>query len=333
MELFFSFIIPVYNRPEEIGELLNSFLSLEKNEIQYEIIIIEDGSSQTSNNIVDSFKLQLPLAYYYKENSGPGDSRNFGMSQAKGNYFIILDSDVILPEAYLKNVRDFLQHKFVHCFGGADAAHSSFTDLQKAINFSMTSFLTTGGIRGKKKSIEKFKPRSFNMGISKQAFHKSKGFSKLKVGEDLDISIRLNDLGYKIAFIPDAFVYHKRRSTWKGFYEQVRTFGMGRPILNSFYPQTYSPFFMLPSLFLIAFIMALCCSVFGIYFFLYLYIFYFIIVFLVSSFNYKSIKIGFYSIFAVGIQFFGYGLGYLKSTYYLKLLKQSPREAFPELFY
>lgn len=333
MRLFFSFIIPVYNRPEEIRELLESFLHLKTTDILYEIIVVEDGSSLTSKNIVRSFKDDLPVIYLEKENSGPGESRNFGMQRAKGNYFIILDSDVLLPPGYLQQVHKFLQSNSTDCFGGADAAHPDFTAVQKAINFAMTSFLTTGGIRGHKKSVEKFKPRSFNMGISKTAFEQSGGFSNLKVGEDLDLSIRLKNLGFQIDFIPKAFVYHKRRSTWKSFYKQVNNFGMGRPVLSKIYPESFNLMFWFPSLFLIGFMLSLILSLFQVYFGVVFYLIYFFFIFLASSLQYKSVKIGFYSIFATVIQFFAYGLGYLKSTYYIKLLKQSPREAFPDLFY
>src|SRR5699024_7776027 len=163
-------------------------LLLESEEIHYEIIVVEDGSILSSKNTVKEFKEKLPLSYYYKENSGPGDSRNYGMKRAKGNYFIILDYDVLLPPDYLQRVNSFLSQDFVDCFGGADAAHPSFSTIQKAINFVMTSFLTTGGIRGGEKSVEKFKPRSFNMGLSKKAFETTGGYGKMRVGEDLDLS-------------------------------------------------------------------------------------------------------------------------------------------------
>lgn len=333
MQLSYSFIIPVYNRPQEIEELLSSFLQLKTEGLDYEIIIVEDGSSLPADKIVANFKNKLPLSYYTKENSGPGDSRNFGMKKARGNYFIILDSDVLLPENYLQNVHNHLTLHYVDCFGGADAAHVDFTPVQKAINFAMTSFLTTGGIRGNKKSVENFKPRSFNMGISKKAFQQTKGFSRLKVGEDLDLSIRIKDCGFKIDFIPDAFVYHKRRSTWKDFYKQVSKFGMGRPILNYYYPKNSSLFFWLPSLFLIGFVFALLFSLIKIYFIFHLYILYFLFIFIFSSLQNKSIVVGLYSIFAVGIQFFGYGLGFLKSYYQIIIKGKNPKQVFPELYY
>ena len=169
MELSISFIIPVFNRPEEIQELLQSFVNL-KSSSPYEIVIVEDGSSATCKHVVDKFLSDLDISYFFKENSGPGDSRNFGMNHAKGNYFIILDSDCLLPSDYLFNVLESLNNDFTDCYGGPDAAHASFSNLQKSINFSMTSFITTGGIRGGKKSVNSFEPRSFNMGISKEAF-------------------------------------------------------------------------------------------------------------------------------------------------------------------
>ena len=191
MQLSFSFIIPVYNRPDEIRELLDSFLKVEGNS-QFEIVIVEDGSTLSSENVVNEFKTDLQISYFNKPNSGPGDSRNFGMRHAKGNYFVILDSDCLLPPHYFITVSKFLNSSFTDCFGGADAAHDSFSSLQKAINYTMTSLFTTGGIRGKSKSIQKFEPRSFNMGISKKAFEATQGFSKIHPGEDPDLSQRKN---------------------------------------------------------------------------------------------------------------------------------------------
>ena len=230
--MFFSIVVPVYNRPDEIQELLESIELQQFNEL-FEIIIVEDGSTISCEPIVDKFKEKLNISYYLKYNSGPGDSRNFGMQLAKGDYFIIFDSDCIIPPNYLTEVSNSLKNNYVDCFGGPDSAHKSFSDLQKAINFSMTSFLTTGGIRGGSEKMTTFQPRSFNMGISKKAFEASKGFSNIHPGEDPDLSIRLWDLGFKTKLIPTAFVYHKRRIDWDKFYIQVNKFGKVRPILNS----------------------------------------------------------------------------------------------------
>ncbi len=333
MLLYYSFIIPVYNRPAEIEELLRSFTLLDTEDIEYEILIIEDGSIKTALKAIEGYKSQLPVQYFSKPNSGPGDSRNYGMKRAKGNYFIILDSDVLLPKLYLKNVDNYLQNHYVDCFGGADAAHESFTPIQKAINFSMTSFLTTGGIRGKEKSVENFKPRSFNMGLSKSAFLKTQGYAKLKVGEDLDLSLRVTQAGFKTAYIPTATVYHKRRNTWKSFYKQVHKFGKGRPILSTWHPQTFSLVFWFPSLFITGLVLSIILSFWGFYVFLVFYLLYFTLIFISSAYDYHNLKIGFYSVWAVLLQFIGYGLGYLKSSLYIHIYRKKPREAFPELFF
>jgi glycosyltransferase involved in cell wall biosynthesis len=217
MQPQFSFIIPVYNRPQEIAELLESLSKIEFSR-PFEVVLIEDGSSEKADGQVDAFKDQMHISYYCKENTGPGDSRNYGMKRAQGDYFIILDSDCLVPEHYLETVDAFLANTFVHCYGGADAAHSSFTNLQKAINYVMTSFLTTGGIRGSKNSVQKFEPRSFNMGISKKAFEATGGFATIHPGEDPDMSQRIIKAGFETAYIPHAYVYHKRRISWRSFY-------------------------------------------------------------------------------------------------------------------
>jgi glycosyltransferase involved in cell wall biosynthesis len=249
MQESFSFIIPVYNRPDEIQELLESFVNL--NGIHdYEIVIIEDGSTITSNEVVMQYEEQLNITYFFKENSGPGDSRNYGMRKAKGNYFIILDSDCILPEQYLNEVIKALQKEYIDCYGGPDAAHDSFNNLQKAINFSMTSIITTGGIRGNKNSVDAFQPRSFNMGLSKIAFEATGGFGRIHPGEDPDLSIRLWQKGFKTALFSDAFVFHKRRISWSKFYTQVNKFGMVRPILNKWHPETKKITYWFPTAFI-----------------------------------------------------------------------------------
>ena len=191
--MHFSLIIPIYNRPEEIDELLES-LTKQTYANSYEIVIIEDGSIITCKHIIEKY-LALNVSYYFKPNSGPGDSRNYGMHVAKGDYFIILDSDCIIPSNYLQTVHEELSKEYVDCFGGPDAALDSFSNIQKAINFTMTSFLTTGGIRGGSEKLDKFQPRSFNMGLSKKAFVASKGFGNIHPGEDPDLSIRLWKLG------------------------------------------------------------------------------------------------------------------------------------------
>lgn len=328
----YSFIIPVYNRPNEINELLESFMAIE-GQINFEIVIVEDGSSETSKEVIEQFQSHLDISYYYKENSGPGDSRNYGMNKARGNYFIILDSDVLLPPNYLKCVNEYLLNSYYDCYGGPDAAHKSFSNLQKAINFSMTSFMTTGGIRGGKKQVENFQPRSFNMGLSKQAFDATSGFGDIHPGEDPDLSLRLRKLGFNTTLIEDAFVYHKRRISWAKFYQQVYKFGLVRPILNSWHPESNSLVYWFPSLFTIGLILGMVLEIFEMPMVLYFYLAYFSIAFLWSSVINKNIVVGLQSIMAIMVQFFGYGYGFLKSTIAISLMGKNPRTVFPQLFF
>lgn len=330
--MYFSFIVPVYNRPDEIDELLES-LSKFTSTIPFETVIIEDGSTIPCGNIIEKYKDELTISYYFKPNSGPGDSRNYGMKVAKGDYFIILDSDCIIPSDYLTQVQKSLELEYVDCFGGPDAALDSFSDIQKAINFTMTSFLTTGGIRGGSEKVDKFQPRSFNMGLSKIAFEASKGFGNIHPGEDPDLSIRLWNLGFKTKLIKSAFVYHKRRISWEKFQIQVNKFGKARPILNSWYPEHKKITFWFPSLFLIGFLFSVFLAFFNFPFFLALYGFYFLLLFMTSLLFNKNLKIALYSLWATIIQFYGYGKGFLLSYFKISILKQKPQEAFPELFF
>lgn len=330
--LDFSFIIPVFNRPDEVNELLESFILLE-GDFSFEIVIVEDGSNIDCKAIVASYIDRLNISYYFKPNSGPGDSRNFGMKKAKGNYYIILDSDCLLPKHYLQTVKNSLDNEFVDCFGGPDAAHHSFTSLQKAINFAMTSFVTTGGIRGGKTKVDKFQPRSFNMGLSKAAFEASGGFGVIHPGEDPDLSIRLINLGFKTKLINEAFVYHKRRISWSKFYKQVNKFGLVRPILNQWHPKTAKLVYWLPTLFCLGFLASIILFGLGIDLGLKLYALYFIVAFILALISSKSLVVAIQAIIAIVIQFFGYGYGFLKSTLALKFTKKTPEQVFPHLFF
>lgn len=330
--MFFSLIVPVYNRPDEVEELLAS-LAVQSYTDPYEIVIIEDGSSVTCKNVVEKYADKLAISYFFKPNSGPGDSRNFGMRNAKGDYFIILDSDCIIPPGYLQSVDENLRKNYVDCFGGPDAALDSFSDIQKAINFVMTSFITTGGVRGKSETLTKFQPRSFNMGLSRKAFESTGGFGNIHPGEDPDLSIRLWKQGYSTMLFTDSFVYHKRRIDWQKFYKQVNKFGKARPILDAWHPEYKKITFWFPSLFLCGAVLSLALLPFGIYFPVCLYLLYFVLIGVLSSIQNKNAKVGFYSIIAVCIQFYGYGTGYLKSFIKLRLSDKEPQSVFPELFF
>ncbi|WGH75809.1 glycosyltransferase [Tenacibaculum tangerinum] len=313
----FSIIIPVYNRPQEIEELLES---LTKQDFQddFEVVIVEDGSENSSEEIINAYTLQLNLTYFYKENSGAGASRNYGMERASGNYFIILDSDVIVPPQYLSEVNKALEEKYTDAFGGPDAAHPNFTALQKAINYSMTSVLTTGGIRGKKKSVGKFQPRSFNLGLSKVAFEKTNGFSKMKAGEDIDLTFRLWENGFETQLIDKAFVYHKRRSTIPQFFKQTFAFGTARPLLNKKYPKTAKVTYWFPSVFIIGIDIALIAALFGYWQLLAFYGVYFTFIFVDALLQNKNLQVALLSVVTTVTQFYGYGLGFLESKFLKK---------------
>ena len=329
--LNYSFIIPVFNRPTEIKELLDSFLKVEFNR-EYEIVIIEDGSTEKSDFIINDYKDSLDISYYFKPNSGPGDSRNYGMRKAKGNYFIVLDSDVILPPNYLKEVDLFLNKKHVHSFGGPDDAHESFSDLQKAINFAMTSFLTTGGIRGGKKQVGKFQPRSFNMGISKEAFETTGGYGKIHPGEDPDLTFRIWEAGYETALIPDAKVFHKRRISWSSFRMQVYKFGVVRPILTKWHKGTGKITFWFPTIFSLYLISSIIVSPFCQLPILAVLIYLLLIMSSALS-QTKSLKIALMSVLTSLIQFTSYGYGFLKSNFRINIQNKEPKKAFPKFFF
>jgi glycosyltransferase involved in cell wall biosynthesis len=317
LKLSFSIIIPVYNRPTEIDELLES-LTKQCFSDDFEILIIEDGSTIKSDVIVEKYKNELDIKYFFKQNTGAGASRNFGMQKASGNYFIILDSDVIVPSQYLSEVKQTLENNFTDAFGGPDAAHASFTSLQKAINYSMTSVLTTGGIRGKKEAIGKFQLRSFNLGMSQKAFMTTKGFSKMKNGEDIDLTFRLWKAGFETQLIEDAFVYHKRRSSISQFFQQTYGFGTARPILNRKYLATAKITYWFPSLFILGLDVSIILAIFGYNQVLYFFGVYFIAIFIDSLSQNKSVYVAFLSMITSLTQFLGYGIGFLESQFFKK---------------
>lgn len=231
----YSIIVPVFNRPDEVNELLESLTHQTVKD--FEVVIVEDGSQTPCKDVCEQYKDMMDIHYYYKENSGPGQSRNYGAERASGEYLLILDSDVVLPENYLKAVSDELSREPADAFGGPDKAHSSFTDTQKAISYSMTSFFTTGGIRGGKKKMDKFYPRSFNMGIRRDVYLKLNGFSNMRFGEDIDFSIRIFKADCRCRLFPEAWVWHKRRTDFRKFWRQVYNSGIARINLYKKYPR------------------------------------------------------------------------------------------------
>ncbi len=327
-----SFIIPVFNRPNEIKELLQSFVELES-EKDFEIVIVEDGSTIKCDDVVSNFSNKLNISYYFKENSGPGDSRNFGMNNAKGEYFVILDSDVLLPKNYIKILINNLSKNYSSCFGGVDDSHKSFSNFQKAVSYSMTSFLTTGHVRGGNKSKD-FQPRSFNMGISKEAFLKSKGFGKIHPGEDPDLSIRLNRLGFKTQLYKELKVFHKRRISSISFFKQVYKFGIARSILNNRYPETKKNIYWFPLIFTVVFSLSIILFLFKINSILITFFsLYFLLVFILASLK-NNLVVGFLSTFTTIIQFVAYGFGFFKSFLLINTFPNKRIEnIFPKMFF
>ena len=329
-------MVPVYNRPEETRELLESLSRQDFGE-PFEVVIVEDGSRITSEAVVGEYRDRLQIAYFKKQNTGPGDSRNFGMREASGTYFILVDSDCILPPEYLQQVSDALGRAYLDCFGGPDDAHPSFNALQKAISFTMTSVLTTGGIRGKKIARKDFQPRSFNMGISQGAFEASGGFGNIHPGEDPDLSLRLKNLGYSLGFIPGARVYHKRRIDFPSFYRQVHKFGLTRPILNRWHPGSSRISYWFPSLFLGGLLFAICLPIVWrdprAWYPAILAGAYLLAVGVGTLVKTKNFRAALLAPVALIVQFTGYGLGFLKSTILLTFSKKKAEDLFPRLFF
>lgn len=326
----YSIIIPVYNRPDEVDELLNSLTQQTVHD--FEVIVVEDGSSVTCEHVVKRYEQQLKIRYFNKPNSGPGQTRNYGAERSSGEYLLILDSDCILPPGYLAAIEEELKRQPADAFGGPDRAHHSFTSTQKAINYAMTSFFTTGGIRGGKKKMDKFYPRSFNMGLKADAYRALGGFSKMRFGEDIDLSIRIFKGGYSCRLFPEAWVWHKRRTDLKKFFKQVYNSGIARINLYKKYPESLKVVHLLPAVFTLGVVFVLLSSLICPYALLLLAMFA-IIIFTDSSFRNRSLWIGLLSVLAAFIQLTGYGSGFLSAWWKRCILKKDSFSAFEKNFY
>ncbi len=314
-----SLIVPVYNRPNEIEELLDSLSK--QTDKDFEIVIVEDGSTITCTSQIEKYKPIFDIKYFFKPNTGPGQSRNFGMERASGNYFIILDSDCIIPSEYIATVRKSLSEKYVDTFGGPDRADKSFTNLQQAVDYSMTSFFTTGGIRGGKKQLDKYYPRSFNMGISKEVFQKTGGFPSVRyaaskaAGEDIELSINIYKEGFKIGLISEAYVYHKRRTSIKQFFRQVYNFGYARVTLSRRNKGTLKLVHLLPLAFTLGTVGLIVLSVFFSWMFILPLFFFMLIVNIDAIIRKRSLLVGKLAMVISLIQLYGYGLGFIKGVW------------------
>ena len=349
----YSIIVPVFNRPDEVDELLESLCHQEVKD--FEVIIVEDGSKKPCKDVCDKYAGILDLHYYYKDNSGPGQSRNYGAERAKGEWLIVLDSDVVLPPNYMAAVNSAILPSPVTlhpspsfaAFGGPDASHPSFTPIQKAISYSMTSFFTTGGIRGGKgKKLDKFFPRSYNMGIRREVYQELGGFTKMRFGEDIDFSYRIVEAGYQTALIPEAWVWHKRRTDFRKFFRQVYNSGIARINLEKRHPGTLKLVHLLPTVFTLGVITLLLAALITILLPLSSFliplstflcispiILYSGIIFIDSSLKNKSMWVGLLSIPAAFVQLMGYGFGFIESWWKRCVLKQDEFTAFEKNFY
>ncbi|WP_308269201.1 glycosyltransferase [Prevotella sp.] len=334
----YSFIIPVYNRPDEVDELLDSLTRQTVND--FEVIVVEDGSSITCSDVCAKYANRLDLHYFQKPNSGPGQSRNYGVERAKGEFVLILDSDVVVPEGYLKAVSDELEANPADAFGGPDCAHPSFTDTQKAISYSMTSFFTTGGIRGGKKKLDKFYPRSFNMGVRRDVYARLEGFSKMRFGEDIDFSIRIFKAGCRCRLFPEAWVWHKRRTDFRKFFRQVYNSGIARINLYKKYPESLKLVHLLPMVFTVGVLLmlVLCLVLLALapslaWLPVVPLALYCLLIFIDSSFENHSFKIGILSIASAYIQLMGYGFGFIESWWKRCVCGKSEFSAFEKTFY
>lgn len=323
----YSIIIPVYNRIDEVDDLLNSLAAQKcKN---FEVIIVEDGSTNPCNEIVASYSDKIDIKYYFKDNEGRSIARNYGMERSSGDYLIFFDSDCVIPPDYFAVLTQSLEKSPVDCFGGPDAAHESFSNTQKAINYSMTSFLTTGGIRGGKVQLEKFTPRTFNMGFSREVYDKVGGFREM-FSEDIDMSTRIRNAGFGISLIRAAYVYHKRRVNMKLFARQVYVFGMSRITLKLLYPESLKLVHLLPAVFVIGSLALIFLSIFVSWWFAVPLLVYFGAIFITALISTKSLGIALKALPASILQLGGYGVGFIRA-YVTKIIFRQGRDVDQEI--
>lgn len=337
--IFYSLIIPTYNRLEELIELCRSLKEQKPGKYKLELIIVDDGSTDGTKSYFEKEKFGFEVKYHYQENRGPGPARNLGMAVAQGNYLLFVDSDCTLPPDYFNQLTTYIEQHNPDAFGGPDTYHSSFSPLLKAINYSMTSFIGTGGTRGSATSVTRYYPRSFNMGIHKKVFEKIGGFGSLRHGQDMDFSARIYNAGYTVHFVPDAFVYHKRRTNLSKFYRQIHNWGVARINLGRLHKELLKPVHFLPALIVIA-----TLSIF-LLFFLFEWAYYLLILMIVgilllaffaftqSLLQYRNVKVAFLSIITLYLQVYAYGIGFLKALFQIYILKRSEARGITKNYY
>lgn len=310
----YSIIVPVFNRPQELDDLLQSLTK--QTFTNFEVLIVEDGSTIRSEKVFEKYSQQLHIQYFFKPNSGPGPSRNFGFEKASGEYFVVFDSDCQIPPHYLEAVEKSLLTNKWDAWGGPDRGHENFTALQQAMAYTMSSIFTTGGIRGGKS--KNFQPRSFNMGISRDVFKNTGGFRFDRFAEDIELSVRMKEMGFLVGLIPDAFVYHHRRATLKEFFRQVSNFGKGRVLVGRAHPGEIKLVHWFPSFFLLGLASILPVSIFNLTLAeiaLILYLIYLLAIGIDAVRKTSSFFVAVLSIPSAIVQLTGYGWGFLKETF------------------
>jgi len=327
----YSVIVPVFNRPLEIQGLLESLRSQTNKD--FEVVIVEDGSTEKCEHIVAKFYEDFPLQYSYQRNLGPSVSRNAGISLASGEYIIFFDSDCLLPENYFEVLDASLANHPLDMFGGPDTANKSFSAVQKAINYTMTAFITTGGIRGGRRQLDTYQPRSFNMGIKRKVYYAVGGFSNIHPGEDPDLSYRVRKAGYHVGFISEAYVFHKRRTTFSLFFDQVYRFGIVRVILAKWHRESLRLVYFLPTIFLLGNVLCLIFGFFISYWFLLPILFFTVMLFTGAMIKEGDPVVSVLAVFAGFIQFIGYGIGYLYAFIAVRVLKLDEKKVFKNLFF
>lgn len=329
----YSVIIPVYNRPDEQKELLESLTTQNYSEQELEVLVIDDGSSVRCDQVVMQYTGRLNLRYYYKDNSGPGQTRNYGAERAAGDWLLILDSDVVLPPNYLKAIDAELEREDCDAFGGPDRANKDFTTMQRAINYAMTSFFTTGGIRGgQQMKMDKFYPRSFNMGIRREVYQALGGFSQMRFGEDIDLSIRIFKGGYRCRLFPEAWVWHKRRTDLKKFFKQVHNSGIARINLYKRYPESLKLVHTLPAVFTVGCVLLLLLCIVS-WLFLMPLLLWVVLIFLDATVQENDPEVGITAVPASFVQLIGYGTGFLRAVWERLVMGKDEFSAFNKNFY
>ena len=314
----FSVIVPVYNRIGEVEDLLKSLA--EQSCKDFEVVLVEDGSTERCDQVARKYAEKVDVKYFYKENEGRSIARNYGLERAQGDYFVFFDSDCVIPPDYFATLSRCLDENPLDCFGGPDAAHDSFTDMQKAINFSMTAFLTTGGIRGGRVQLEKFVPRTFNMGYSRKVWETVGGFREM-FSEDIDMSTRVRKAGFSIGLVREAYVFHKRRVNLRLFARQIYVFGMSRITLYLLYPESLKAVHWLPALFVLGTTAMILLSIFWNLWAIAPLAAYLLALFATALASTRSLKIACMGVVAAVVQLGGYGIGFLKAFTWKVLLR------------